>query len=198
MRRSSEAAEAIICSFRSMSAIGAKTLAGDRLAEIWVQAAIAAGCDPHMRQEPLTTYSSAGEWVLAVSRAGLKHPLYPGRLPQCLLDEVFFILARLGRVLHDGSLKVWHGNVWPDDSSPSAVALRMMLVRQSLAMDRGRFYGACGFNPKAGEALEAGHACFASLDHEMLDELSAYYGIPQDWLTFGNADEIQARMECWK
>ena len=198
MRPRSAAAEAIIRAFRFINPGVTKTAANVKLAEAWVQAALAAGCHPHVRQEPLTTYSSAGEWVLAVSRAGLKHPLYPGRLPQCLLDEVFFILARLGRVLHDGSLKVWHGNVWPDDSSPSAVALRMMLVRQSLAMDRGRFYGACGFNPKAGEALEAGHACFASLDHEMLDELSACYGIPQDWLTFGNADEIQARMDCWK
>ena len=47
MRYNSQAAEAIICSFRSMNPIGAK--AGDRLAEIWVQAAIAAGCDPYMR-----------------------------------------------------------------------------------------------------------------------------------------------------
>ena len=37
MRHSSAAAEAIICSFRSISPMGTKTLAGDRLAEIWVQ-----------------------------------------------------------------------------------------------------------------------------------------------------------------
>ena len=72
MRQSSTAAEAIIRSFRSMAPMGAKALAGDRLAETWVQAAIAAGCDPHMRQQPLSSDGLAGEWVLVVSKAGLK------------------------------------------------------------------------------------------------------------------------------
>ena len=103
MRTSSEAAEAIICSFRSMSPMGAKS--GDRLAEIWVQAAIAVGCDPHMRQEPLSNDGLAGEWLMVVSKAGLGHPIYPGTLPDELLDEVFLILARLGRVIHDSTLK---------------------------------------------------------------------------------------------
>jgi hypothetical protein len=123
MRRSSEAAEAIICSFRSMSPIGVKTLAGDRLAETWVQAAIAAGCDPHMRQEPLSNDGLAGEWLLVVAEGGMSHPLYPGELADELLDEVFLVLGRLGRVIHDDTLKVWHGNVWPDDSSARALAL---------------------------------------------------------------------------
>jgi len=80
MRRSSAAADAIICSFRSMSPIGTKALVGDGLAETWVQAAIAAGCNPHMRQEPLSRDGLAGEWLLFVSKTGLNHPLYPGEL----------------------------------------------------------------------------------------------------------------------
>ena len=141
MRRSSEAAEAIICSFRSMSPIGVKTLAGDRLAETWVQAATAARCDPHMRQEPLSNNGLAGEWLLVVAKGGLSHPLYPGQLADELLDEVFLVLGRLGRIIHDDTLKPWHGNVWPDDSSARALAFRVRLAREALALDRSHFYG---------------------------------------------------------
>jgi hypothetical protein len=113
-----------------------KTLAGDRLAETWVQAAIAAECDPFMQQESLSRDGLAGEWLLVTSKAGLNNALYPGALPEDLLDEVFMVLARLGRVKHDPVLKPWHGNVLPDDSSPRALALRMKLARDSLALDR--------------------------------------------------------------
>jgi hypothetical protein len=105
-----------------MSPIGAKTLAGDALAETWVQAAIAAGCDPHMRQEPLASDGLSGEWLLVVAKAGRHHAVYPGQLPDELLDEAFLVLSRLGRVIHDKTLKAWHGNVWPDDSSARALA----------------------------------------------------------------------------
>ncbi len=175
-----------------MAPIGIKALAGNRLAETWVQAAIAAGCDPHMRQEPLSSDGLAGEWLLVVSKAGLNHPLYPGELPDELLDEVFLILARFGRVIRDDALKVWHGNVWPDDSSARALAFRVRLAREALGMDRSYFYGACGINPKAGEALEAAHVSFASADHEMLYELCAYHAIPEEWLMLGNAEDIEA------
>jgi len=189
MRNNSEAAEAIICSFRFVSPIGEK--AGDRLAEIWVQAAIAAGCDPHMRQEPLSSDGLAGEWLLVVSKAGLNHPIYPGTLPDELLDEVFLILSRLGRVIHDRALKAWHGNVCPDDSSARAIAFRVRLAREALGLDRRHFYGSCGLNPKAGEALEAAHVFFASPDHDMLHELCVYHDIPEEWLMLGNAEDIQ-------
>ena len=192
MRGSSAAAEAIICSFRSMSPIGAKTLAGDLLAETWVQAAIAAGCDPHMRQEPLSNEGLAGEWLLVVAKMGLSHPLYPGKLPDELLDEVFCVLARLGRVIHDETLKAWHGNVWPDDSSARALAFRVRLARDALKLDRSAFYAACGLNLRAGEAFEAAHVSFASADHEMLHELCASHGIPEEWLMLGNAEDIEA------
>ena len=192
MRQSSTAAEAIIRSFRSMAPIGAKALSGDRLAETWVQAAIAAGCDPHMRQQPLSSDGLAGEWLLVVSKAGLNHPLYPGQLPDELLDEVFLVLSRLGRVICDGELKAWHGNVWTDDSSPRALAFRMRLAREGLGLDRRQFYGAFRVNPVAGEALEAAHGSFASADHEMLQELCAYHGIPEEWLMLGDAEDIEA------
>ena len=189
MRNNSQAAEAIICSFRSMNPVGAR--AEDRLAEVWVQAAIAAGCDPHMRQEPLSSAELAGEWLMVVSKAGLNHPIYPGTLPDELLDEVFIVLARLGRVLHDSTLKAWHGNVWPDDSSARAIAFRVRLAREALALDRRHFYGACGLNPKAGEALEGAHVSFACADHEMLHELCAYHDVPEEWLMLGNAEDIE-------
>ncbi len=191
MRKSSAAAEAIICSFRSLSPIGAKTLAGDYLAETWVQAAIAAGSDPHMRQQPLSHDGLAGEWLLVTSKAGLSHPLHPGPLSDELLDEVFLVLARLGRVVHDDTLKAWHGNVWPDDSSARALAFRTKLARETLGLNRRHFYAACGFNPKAGEALEAGHVSFAYAEHEMLHELCAFHDIPEEWLIFGHAEDIE-------
>ncbi len=157
-----------------------------------MQAAIAAGYDPHMRQQPLSNDGLAGEWLLVVDNGGRNHPLYPGKLADELLDEVFLLLARLGRLIRDDTLKAWHGNVWPDDSSARALAFRMRLAREALGMDRGHFYGACGLNPKAGEALEAAHVSFASADHEMVDELCAYHGIPEEWLMLGNAEDIEA------
>ena len=191
MRNNSAAAEAIICSFRSVKPVGAGTLAG-HLAEIWVQAAIAAGCDPFMRQEPLSSGELAGEWLLVTSKAGLSHALYPGALPDELLDEVFVVLSRLGRVQHDAILMPWHGNVMSDDSSALALAFRVRLAREALAMDRARFYGECSLNPKAGEALEAGHVSFASPDHVMVPELCAHHGIPEEWVAIGNAQDIEA------
>lgn len=192
MRPRPAAAEAIICAFQSISAATAKSDADRLLAEIWVQASIASGCNPHMRQEPLSSGAAAGEWVFVYAKTASKHLLYPGRLPDDLFDEVFFILVRLGRVIHDKALKAWHGNVWPDDSSPRALGFRMRLTREALAMDRRRFYGACGFNAKAADALEAGHGSFASPDREMLTELCAYHRIPEEWVMLGNAQDIEA------
>ena len=191
MRKSSAAAEAIICSFRSLSVIDVKALAGDRRAEIWIQAAIGAGCDPHMRQEPLSSDGLAGEWLLVTSKAGFNHPLYPGALANELLDEVFIVLAKLGRVQHDAELKAWHGNALPDDSSPRALAFRIKLAREALGIDRRLFYGACSLNPKAGEALEAGHVSFATPDQEMLHDVCSYYTIPEEWLMLGHAEDIE-------
>ena len=191
MRKSSAAAEAIICSYQSVAPIGVKTLAADRVAEIWVQAAIAAGCDPRMRQKPLSSEGLAGEWLLVTSKAGLSHSLYPGALPDELLDEVFNVLAKLGRVQHDAELKAWHGNVLPDDSSARALAFRVKLAREALGIERRHFYGACGINPKAGEALEAGHVSFATPDHEMLYDVCSYHNIPEEWLMLGNAEDIE-------
>ena len=145
-----------------------------------------------MRQEGFSSDGFAGEWLLVVSKTWLYHSLYPGQLPDELLDEVFLILSRLSRVIPDGELKEWHGNVWPDDSSPRALAFRMRLARKALGLDRSHFYGACGLNPKAGEAFEAAHGSFASADHEMLHELSTYHGIPEEWLMLGNAEDIEA------
>lgn len=192
MRPRPAAAEAIICAFQSINSGASKTEETRRLAEIWVQAAIIAGCNPHMRQEPLSSDGAAGEWVLVFAKAGRNHVLYPGGLPDDLFDEVFFVLVRLRRMIHDKVLKVWQGNVWPDDSSPRALGFRMRLAREALAMDRRFFYGLSGFNPKAGEAFEAGHGSFASPEREMPAELCVRHGIPEEWAMLGNAQEILA------
>ena len=133
----------------------------------------------------------AGEWLLVTSKAGLSHSFYPGALPDELLDEVFIVLARIGRVQPDAELKVWHGNVLPEDSSARALAFRVKLAREALGIDRRHFYGVCGINPKAGEALEAGHVSFATPDHEMLHDVCSYHDIPEEWLMLGNADDIE-------
>lgn len=144
-----------------------------------------------MRQESLLSHGLAGEWLLITSKAGVNPPIYPGALPDELLDEVFIVLARLGRIVHDTELKTWHGNVLPDDSSARALAFRMKLAREALGMNCKHFYGACGINPKAGESLEAGHVSFATPDHEMLQEVCSYHDIPEEWLMLGNAEDIE-------
>jgi hypothetical protein len=39
------------------------------------------------------------------SKAGHDNPLYPGKLPDDLLEEVFIVLGRLGRVQHDAATR---------------------------------------------------------------------------------------------
>jgi hypothetical protein len=190
MRNHSTASEALILNGRSMSADarGRKQVRSD-VAIAWVEQAIAAGCDPFMRQEPLSSGEQAGEWLLATSKNAAAHP---GRPADEYFDEVFVILARLGRLRHDAELRPWHGNVLPEDSSPRAVALRIKLAREVLGLGEEAFYGACRMNLNAGRALEEGHRAFASIDHETLPLICAQHGIPEDWVMFGMAEEIEA------
>ena len=113
-------------------------------------------------------------------------------MPDDFLDEVFIVLARLGRIQHDAVLQPWHGNVLPEESSAQALALRMKLARAAFAMDSDLFYGDCGINPKAGEALEAGHVSFASPDQEMVLQVCAHHKIPEEWVMLGTAEDIEA------
>ena len=145
-----------------------------------------------MQQEPLISEGYAGEWLLVLSIAGHASPLYPGKLPEGLLDEVFIVLGHLGRLTHDPHLRPWHGNVLLDDSSARAIAFRIRLVREALYMSSGLFYVRCGINPKVGEAFEAGYLSSLSPDQEMLHVISAHYGIPEDWIMQGDAEEIEA------
>ena len=167
-------------------------LANHCLAESWVGQAITAGCDPFMQQEPLGSDGYAGEWLLVLSGAARTSPLYPGKLPEGLLDEVFIVLGHLGRLTHDQHLRPWHGTVLLDDSSARAIAFRIRLVREALCMSAGLFYMRCGINPKVGEAMEGGHLSSLSPDQEMLHVISAHYGIPEEWLMQGDAEEIEA------
>ena len=139
-------------------------LANHCLAETWVKQAIAAGCDPYMQQEPLMSEDNAGEWLLVLSIAGQTCPVYPGKLPEGLLDEVFMVLGRLGRLTHDDVLKPWHGDVLLDDSSARAIGFRIRLVREARYWDVERFYTRCGIDPKLSAAMKedicpgSGHA----------------------------------------
>ncbi len=193
MRHHSTAAEALILNARSMSAntCGRKRVRSD-VAIAWVEQAIAAGCDPLMRQEPLSSGEQAGEWLLATSKNAAAHPHFPGQPADEYFDEVFVILARLGRLRHDAELRPWHGNVLPEDSSPRAVALRIKLAREVLGLGEEAFYGACRLNLNAGRALEEGHRAFASIDHEMLPLICAQHDIPEGWVMSGMAEEIEA------
>ena len=101
-------------------------------------------------------------------------------------------LARLGRVTHDQYLKPWHGDVLLDDSSSRAIAFRITLVRGSLYRDTALFYGACGIHAKVGEAIERGQLSFLTPDQEMLQTICRHYGIPEEWLMHGPAEEIEA------
>ena len=169
-----------------------KNLPLHSLTEAWVRQAIAAGCDPFMQQEPLSSEGLAGEWVLVLSLAGLKSPFYAGQLPDELLDEVFVVLSRLERVTHDPYLRPWHGNVLLDVTSSRALAFRIKLVRDALGMDGRRFYGACGIDPIVGDAIEAGFLSFLSPGHELLQKIAAHHDIPEEWLANGTAEEIEA------
>ncbi len=167
-------------------------LANHCLAETWVRQAIAAGCDPFMQQEPLMSDGYAGEWLLVLSVTGHASSVYPGKLPEGLLDEVFMVLALLGRLTYDQHLRPWHGAVLLDDSSARAIVFRIRLVREALSMNVGRFYARCGIDPKVGEAIEDGYLSLLSPDQEMLQVICVRYDIPDDWITQGAAEEIEA------
>ena len=189
MRNVPELSGALIPSLRSGEG-GRRAHHG--LAETWVRQAIVAGCNPFMQQEPLASDDWAGEWLLVISFAGRASPLHPGTLPNAVLDDVFIVLARLGRVRHDRWLKPWHGNVLLDDSSSRSIAFRLRLVREALPMDVALFYGACGIDPKVGEAMEEGCFFLLSPDQAALQAICTRYDIPEEWITQGAAEEIEA------
>jgi hypothetical protein len=186
MRHSSSEA-----SITPLARTGGAGKAYQSFAEAWVARAIEAGCDPRMRQEPLSSKDDAGEWMLVVSAAGLSHSLYPGKLPERFLDEALLILGRLGRIEHDPHLKPWHGNILLDDTSSLAIALRVKMIREALHMDYAHFYGSLQINAKVGEALEDGRVTFIHPDEEMLKAVCLYYGVPEEWLTLGAAEDIE-------
>ena len=68
----------------------------------WVEAAIAGGYNPIIRQQPLSG-EDAGEWmIVTLKRSGSKSC---AKVPPELWDEVFMILAGLGRISFDAGLK---------------------------------------------------------------------------------------------
>jgi hypothetical protein len=192
MRTHSTTAQALILSARSLSAARGRKQVRSDVAIAWVEQAIAAGCGPFMRQEPLSSSDQAGEWLLAISKDAATHPYFPGMPTDEHFDEVFVILARLGRLRPDATLRPWHGNVLPEDSSARAVALRIKIAREFIGLGQEAFYGACRMNLNAGRALEEGHRAFASIDNEMLPLICAQHGIPEDWVMFGTAEEIES------
>jgi hypothetical protein len=160
-------------------------------AEAWVDEAIVAGCDPHMRQEPLSSDGLAGEWLLVVSAAGLSNPFYPGSVPDEFLDEVFLILGRRGRIDHAQGLRPWHGNVLLDNISSRALLFRMKLIREALHLGCDEFYGNTGFPAGAAEAIESGRLEFEDRYQKMPQAVCLHYDVPEEWLTCGAAEEME-------
>jgi len=162
----------------------------DVLAKTWVENAIAAGWDPFVRQEPLSSDDS-GEWKIVTYKTASSHSPCPGMFEE-LWDEIFIILATMGRLKQDDDLELWHGDLLIDNCSSRALALRLRMARQALNLDHEQFYGSCGIDRTAAAAFEAGHPSFASLSSEYLDELCDRHDIPEAWLWFGTAMEIEA------
>ncbi len=162
----------------------------DVLAKAWVDSAIAAGLEPFARQEPLSG-DDAGEWKVVIYKTTPSNSPCPETLAE-LWDEIFIILVTMGRLKWDDDLKLWHGDFLNDRCSPDVLALRLRMARQALNLDYEQFYGACSINLKAAAAFEAGHPSFASLSTEFLDELCDRHDIPEAWLWFGTAMEIEA------
>jgi hypothetical protein len=172
--------------------IGEKRAAYRSAAENWVGKAVEAGCNPYMRQEPLSSEGLAGEWLLAVSAAGISNPLYPGRIPDDLLDEVFHILGQHGRIQHAQGLRPWHGNVLLDDTSPRALLFRTKLIREALSLSCDDFYGIMGLPNWVNQDNEGGQIEFSDPDDELLQSICLHYDVPEEWLTCGAAEEIVA------
>lgn len=163
---------------------------GHGLAQRWVQHAIALGRNPLARQEPLAV-EDAGEWKIVTVKDD-EGALSGKELPEELWDEVFIELLDLGRVTFDGTLKVWHGNFLADDASARALALRLRTARQALGLSLEQFYGSCGVGRDTAEALERARGSVGFPSWELAGLLSRRHGIPELWLCFGLAVEMEA------
>ncbi|ADP72372.1 hypothetical protein Rvan_3176 [Rhodomicrobium vannielii ATCC 17100] len=163
--------------------------ARERKARHWIEAAVAAGTDPHIQQQGMSSGELAGEWLLRM----LKSADTPGRtindLPESLWLETFIILESMGRIEFAERLMPWHGNLFPDDASPRAIALRARIARRVLNMELTQFYAPCGISIETALLLEKGSS---SLREEDLDVLCEGHILSSDWLFSGQADEIEA------
>jgi hypothetical protein len=156
-------------------------------AACWVARAIAEGSDPKVRQRGLTE-EDAGEWQILTLRA-------PGGavIPQELWEEVFVILTDLGRIEFNTGLRFWHGDCLADDYSGKAMAFRLRLARRALALDLRAFYEPLSLDEKHGQAVEASSLVLL-LNDGILERLCERHGIPFEWLAFGVACEIAAKL----
>ena len=154
----------------------------------WVEAAIEAGLDPRLLQNPLQD-RDAGEWQIATKKVPGLHELAP--LPEGYFDEIVLILESLGRVTPDGVLKCWHGGVLIDDCSPRAIALRLRLARRCLKLIETDFFESWQVVP--GLSADEPHAAH-QLSHLLelaARQLGSKYGIPEEWLFSGTPEEIE-------
>jgi len=155
-------------------------------AEEWVERGIVSGCDPTVRQQSLSD-EDAGEWRIVTKKSAGSCPA----LPKELWDEVFVVLVNLDRIKLDSKLKLWHGNCLAENCSAWALALRLRLVRQAFKLDIEEFYGPCGLDRKTAEAIEAPGSVFLCPSSGLIEQLSEGHGIPEEWLEFGIASEIE-------
>lgn len=107
-------------------------------------------------------------------------PACPGPLPDGLWDEVFLILEASGHIVPDAQLRPWHGAVLLDDTGQRAIALRLRLAQRNLGLTAARFY----------EPIFPTPSLYAFSESDLL-KLSAYHGIPEEWVISGEPSEIE-------
>jgi hypothetical protein len=152
-------------------------------AEAWTAAAKRAGLSPCIVQQPLAS-DDAGEWHIKLQKRDHGLAGHPGPLPDELWDEAFRVLEAQGDIVHDAELKCWHGAVLLDDASQCALALRLRLACRSLGLSTESF-----FAPVQPKAPQTHVEC--DFSEEDLIRLCECHGIPEEWLTSGEAAEIE-------
>ncbi|MBT3072166.1 hypothetical protein KKP04_15030 [Rhodomicrobium sp. Az07] len=169
----------------------AQVRAQELKARHWIEAAVAAGMDPHIQQQGMSSGELAGEWLLRKRKTARAQNTRIDELPDSLWLEAFIVLESLGRIEFAENLMPWHGNLFLDDASPRVVALRIRMARRVLNMEPAQFYGPLGISTAAALSLEMGSSPMRGEDFVNLDAICARHGLSSDWVLSGQADDIE-------
>ncbi|MBJ7532818.1 hypothetical protein JDN40_01635 [Rhodomicrobium vannielii ATCC 17100] len=156
----------------------------------WIEAAVATGMDPHVQQQGMSSGELAGEWLLRMLKSADARGRTIDELPDNLWLDAFIILESMRRVEFAENLMPWHGNLFLDDASPRAIALRLRIARRVLNKGLAQFYGPCGIETQAGRSLETGLWPLSEKYFSYLDAICDGHGLSSDWLLSGQADDI--------